>query len=136
MVAGQPDLQRLCQAWLPVLIWMLVIFLFSSQPYSGAVTAQYFGAYNVPVRKFCHGLEYALLYVLARRAFAMSGEWWHKWADLIGLVLSCIYALTDEWHQSFVPGRSASLSDAGIDSLGALTAWSFDKLRRTISNSS
>jgi VanZ family protein len=120
--APKVGLPVLLQAWLPVLIWMTVIFLFSNQPYSGAITERYFGTYNVPIRKISHGLEYAILYLLSRRAFLLSGQKWHSKATLLGLVLACLYALTDEWHQSFVPGRSAALSDAGIDSIGALCA--------------
>jgi VanZ family protein len=122
----------LVQAWLPVLIWMVVIFLFSNQPYSGAVTERYFGTYNVPVRKISHALEYAILYLLSQRAFRMSGQKWHSKATLLGLALACFYALTDEWHQSFVPGRSATLSDAGIDSIGALCACVVQTLSRKV----
>jgi len=125
--APEVGIPVLVQAWLPVLIWMTVIFLFSSQPYSGAVTERFFGTYNVPVRKIGHAAEYAILYLLSRRAFALSGQWWHGKASLFGLILACLYALTDEWHQSFVPGRSAALSDAGIDSIGALCAFAVQR---------
>jgi VanZ family protein len=120
----------LVQAWLPVLIWLTVIFLFSSQPYSGAVTERFFGTYNVPVRKLSHATEYAILFFFSRRAFALSGQWWHGKASLLALILACFYALSDEWHQSFVPGRSASLSDAAIDAIGAVCACIVQRFRK------
>jgi VanZ family protein len=130
--APKVGLPVLLQAWLPVLIWMTVIFLFSNQPYSGQVTERYFGTYNIPVRKFSHGAEYAILYLLSCRAFLLSGEKWHGKSALMALALCCLYALTDEWHQSFVPGRSATLSDAGIDSIGALCACVVQQLFKKI----
>ncbi|PWT98322.1 MAG: VanZ family protein [Candidatus Melainabacteria bacterium] len=114
--------QLFTHSWLPVLLWMLLIFLFSSQAYSGAVTATYFGSWNVPVRKFAHLAEYFVLAVLARRAFAQSGGVFADRQQLFTLVLCAVNAFLDEWHQSFVPGRSACLCDALVDILGAALA--------------
>ena len=48
-------------------------------------------------------------------------------------VLSLLYAISDELHQTFVPGRSGRLTDVGFDSLGALLAlglvWWFSNQR-------
>jgi VanZ family protein len=46
---------------------------------------------------------------------------WFKFS----LALAMLYALTDEFHQSFVPSRTASLHDCAIDSAGALIALTF-----------
>jgi VanZ family protein len=122
--------------WLPVLLWMAVIFLFSSQPYSGDVTRRFLGEFNLPVRKLAHASEYAVLFFLANRAIQATGGKFARQANWLALSLCFFYALSDEWHQSFVPGRSASLFDALIDTLGASFAFSIDGIRRLISPTS
>jgi VanZ family protein len=112
--------------WGLALIWMAVIFAFSSQANSGAYTEAYLQEANVPVRKLAHMFEFAVLAVLYQMALARSitkadGQakinFKHYW---LAFVLAVLYALSDEWHQSFVPGRSSSLFDSGVDSIGAL----------------
>ena len=75
------------------------------------------------IRKAAHFSEYAVLGVFAGRAFVTSShmllrKFWFKWA----LLLIVAYALLDEYHQSFVPSRSASLYDSLIDTAGGMTA--------------
>lgn len=112
--------------WGLALIWMAVIFAFSSQANSGAYTEAYLQEANVPVRKLAHMFEFAVLAVLYQTALARSitktneqakSKFKHYW---LAFVLAVLYALSDEWHQSFVPGRSSSLLDSGVDSTGAL----------------
>lgn len=75
------------------------------------------------VRKAGHFTEYAILALLAARAFRTSARelvrkrWF--WASLLLIV---VYSLSDEFHQSFYPSRTASIYDCMIDSLGGLTA--------------
>lgn len=114
--------QLFARYWVPVLAWMFVIFLFSSQPHSGAVTETYFGSWNVPVRKFAHLTEYFILALLASRAFVHTGSLFAAKAQMFTIVLCAINAFLDEWHQSFVPGRSACVCDALVDILGAVLA--------------
>ena len=71
-------------------------------------------------RKIAHFTEYAILGLLAARAFWSSKRWF-----LISAVLVVVYALIDEYHQSFVPSRTASVFDSFIDMLGGLTALIF-----------
>lgn len=115
--------------WLPVIIWMAVIFLFSSQAHSGAITETFLGDWNVPVRKFAHLLEYFILALLANRAFGQSGGFWLNQKGLFALALCALYAFGDEWHQSFVPGRSSSVADVLVDMAGAFTALALSYLR-------
>jgi VanZ family protein len=74
-------------------------------------------------RKLAHFTEYAILGFLAARAFrtsprpAISQRWF-----LICATLIVVYALMDEYHQSFVPSRTASIFDSLIDMAGGLTA--------------
>jgi VanZ family protein len=77
------------------------------------------------VRKAGHLSEYAILATLAARAFRHSSHQfvklhWFKFSVLFAMA----YALTDEFHQSFVPSRTASIYDSMIDSAGALIALS------------
>lgn len=72
------------------------------------------------VRKTAHFLEYALLAVLVCRALKIDIE---KKTHLFGtaLAICSFYAVTDELHQYFVPGRSCQIKDVIIDSGGAFT---------------
>jgi VanZ family protein len=74
-------------------------------------------------RKIAHFLEYALLAFLAARAFSSSTQTAlrQRWF-LISLLLVVLYSLSDEYHQSFVQGRGASIYDSFIDMSGGLTA--------------
>lgn len=76
-------------------------------------------------------MEYAILAWLAARAFRTSSReilrsrWF--W---VSLLLVVVYSLSDEFHQSFVPARTASIYDSLIDSLGGLTALALLAVRK------
>jgi VanZ family protein len=75
------------------------------------------------LRKAGHFSEYAILALLAARAFQTSSfELWRRRWFWIALLLVVAYSLSDEFHQSFVPSRTASIYDCMIDSFGGLTA--------------
>ena len=75
------------------------------------------------VRKAAHFSEYALLALLAARAFRTSHEerlrrlWW-----LAAFALVACVALTDEYHQSFLPSRTGTIYDSLLDMAGGATA--------------
>jgi VanZ family protein len=75
------------------------------------------------VRKAGHFTEYAIFALLAARAFRTSARemFCQRWF-WVSLLLVIAYSLSDEFHQSFVPSRTASIYDCMIDSLGGLTA--------------
>lgn len=123
-------------------IWMMVIFSFSAQPASessetstkvgtmvGKVLKpgfselpkeeqiQYVKKIEFPLRKLAHATEYAILGVLTSLFFF---SWKRKRYGLYGWLWGILYAITDELHQSFVPGRSCQVTDVLIDSLGCL----------------
>lgn len=133
-------------------VWMLAIYAFSDQPNSNEATVEIFGSLNFLVRKAAHFTEFGILYLLALSSYksfararfvsieedrqentqsedahpAMHGGK-SRWLALLRLSLLPFFftvacAAFDEWHQSFVPGRSAVLSDVFIDSSGAATA--------------
>jgi len=60
-----------------------------------------------------HAMEFALFFFLARKATGKTA---------LALLLTVVYAGSDELHQAFVPSREASLADFGFDILGALVA--------------
>ena len=98
--------------FLPPLLWMGVIFYLSSQPGtspSGGLLS------HVVVRKIFHVLEYGMLFLLWR--FAWYGK---PYGTRAAIAVSLLYALTDEFHQTFVPTRYGRLTDVLIDALGVL----------------
>lgn len=119
--------------WLLVIFWMAIIFAFSHQANSGRVTEEYFGVMNVPVRKMGHLGEYMILYVLTKFALDGTKNGINKYSSIIALTLSILYAASDEWHQNFVTGRSASIRDVAIDSIGALMGVAFYYLCHKVS---
>ena len=124
------------KSWLAVLIWMGIIFSFSCQndTQSGGLSEEIMlflarlihrlapGAslnldiLHLIVRKTAHFTIYFILGILVANALHPSSK--QKW--LIAFAACVLYALSDELHQLFVPGRVFSLTDVGIDSLGSL----------------
>ena len=125
--------------WLPLIIWMGFISFASSDNFSASNTSRIIGplvlwlfpktspetmaSIHFVVRKLAHFLEYAVLGLLAARAFRGSGRPWirARWVA-IAVVLIVGYALLDEYRQSFVPSRTSSIYDSFVDIAGGLTA--------------
>ena len=84
-------------------------------------------------RKLAHFTEYAILAFLAARAFSTSPRPGirNRWF-LISLLLIVIWALGDEYHQSYVPSRTGSLIDSFIDITGGLTALLIIRRRKSV----
>jgi VanZ family protein len=102
------------RAWGPALALMGVIFAFSSIPSQEMPS---FGLLDFLVKKGGHATGYALLALANLHALkdkAGAGRY------VGALLVAVLYAVTDEIHQSFVPGRHPAVADVGIDSLGAL----------------
>jgi VanZ family protein len=71
--------------------------------------------------KIIHLLEYAVLCFLVSKALSSTlKENVRRYTGLIAVVISLLYAITDEFHQSFVPGRYASMYDIFADGIGAV----------------
>lgn len=100
--------------WLPVIVWMGIIFWLSSIPSLESGLKQDF-----ILRKIAHILEYAILTFFLLRAFRSETGQSIKVVGLT-IIFSFFYALSDEYHQSFVFGRQCSFKDVGIDSIGIL----------------
>ncbi len=120
-------------AWLALLVWMGVIFYFSHQ--SGDASMQLsdgildsfkslfqnfldYHTLSYIVRKIAHFTEYfilgLLIYHLVKQYRVISKT------EIIWMILFCvIYAMSDEFHQVFIGGRSPMIFDVIIDSLGS-----------------
>lgn len=92
--------------WFPVLGWMLFIFWLSSLP-SPQPTKTIL--WDWVIHKLGHLFVYAVLFVLCFRGSKNIK---------ISFLICLLYALSDEFHQSFVPTRTASFWDVLIDALG------------------
>lgn len=105
--------------WLPVFLWAITIFALSSIE---QITVSHFFVWDFIAKKIAHVAEYAILFTLVFRATG------NKWVASFGLTL--LYAASDEFHQSFVPGRTAAIHDLGFDASGAnIAAYIIWKLK-------
>ena len=99
--------------WLPPLLLMGVIFALSAQPSLDSGL----GPIDLIGRKLIHFGSYALLCFLWWRALRSVTN--DRIAVLLAFVLASGYAITDEFHQTFVEGRHGTPVDWAIDSAGA-----------------
>jgi len=109
--------------WLPALLIMMLIFLISAQPSSQLPNFNWADTF---VKKGGHIVGYALLSFMYWRALDFKRE--KRW---IAWFLTILYALTDEFHQSFVTGRHSTIWDVMLfDNLGALSSlWFVNRYR-------
>ena len=108
--------------WLPVLAWAALIFAFSSVPDLGTGL----GGWDLALRKFAHAAEYAVLGALLMRATGRGG---------LAFALGALYAVSDEIHQAFVPGRTGAPLDVAIDAIGValgVVIWQTIRTRRLV----
>lgn len=122
--------------WLLVILWAGLIFYLSSRP---GLKSGFPWPWDFILRKGAHITEFGVLFLLLYRALSkpksppappLQGGEQNKKAILVAFLLSALYALSDEYHQSFVSQRAASLYDVAIDSLGILVA-TFLQARRS-----
>ncbi len=131
--------------WLPVIIWMVVIFVMSTEVGSSAnssriiepvvrwvkpdATPEQFEFAHFLARKLGHLSEYAVLALLLFRALknTLSAKFASSSWQTAGITLfiTASYAATDEFHQSFVASRTPAFGDVMIDSGGGLIALLF-----------
>ena len=116
-------------AWVPVVVWSALIFILSTSAFTAAntsriidpmlrwllpgITAASVDVCHTLIRKAAHFTEYGVLFWLLVRGPMVRRPY-------LALMLCVVYALTDEGHQAFTPGRTASLYDVALDSSGAL----------------
>ena len=133
--------------YVPLILWILFISFASTSQFSAVNTSTVLrplvlwflpslnetqlATVHFVLRKLGHFTEYAILAYLARRAFISSsrqflrGNWFQ-----CAVLLIVVYALLDEFHQSFVPSRTASIYDSAIDVAGGLAVLVIFKILR------
>ena len=123
----------------PLLLWMGLISWASTEQFSSDNTVQVFRPWllwlfprmspddvewaHTVIRKSAHVTEYAIFALLAARALIGSSRWFlsrHWYLACCGLLLAM--AASDEFHQSFIPRRTASVYDVMIDVCGGVAA--------------
>jgi len=136
----------------PLIFWAVLIFIGSGSLLSAEHTSiiiraikrlfpsaspDFLSWFHFLFRKAGHLTEYAILAILGVRALRNSSHPFiqrHRYT--VSLLLAVAYALTDEFHQSFVPSRTATIHDSMIDAAGAIMAlgilWYSHRKRRTL----
>jgi len=124
--------------WLPAIVWAGVISWASTDTFSASHTslfilpilhwlyshasAETLDLLHFFIRKAAHVAEYFVFSVLLLRALRGKHRGWQlRWA-IAALAIAAGYSVLDEFHQSFVPSRTASPWDSLIDTSGAATA--------------
>src|SRR5690606_14486042 len=111
-------LQLILPRWLPALILMIIIFLFSSRSSNELPN---YGNLDYFVKKSAHAFGYGMLALSYLHALPKKNYF-------LAWILAMLYSLTDEYHQSFVPGRTPSLIDVFVfDNIGAVLTLLFHK---------
>ena len=137
----------LAASYVALILWMSFIFMMSAQ--TGEISGNTSGSlietmcnifvpgfkelpeteqaniisrFSLPVRKAAHFTEYLILAVLANLAVMQSGKNIRvtSFTVLISFFVGVLYAITDEIHQIFIPGRAGRFTDILIDSAGVL----------------
>jgi len=107
------------QYWGLAVLMMTAIFGFSSIPSNEMPN---FGLLDLIVKKGGHALGYGLLALSYLHGLkGNSGEIVPRWLYM-AWGIAVLFSTTDEFHQSFVPGRHPAVTDVLIDSVGAATA--------------
>ena len=141
------------QTFILALLWALFIFVTSSvyigphawfeflqklglgSTYSGSIEP-FWAEYGVFFMKGWHVVEFAILFVLIAGFLQVSTRLSNTGVARTALLVSFLYAISDEWHQMFVRGRDPRIMDVLIDTAGALLAmglflWWSRKRRRS-----
>lgn len=153
--AGKSQKIKICISWVLVVLYLAMIFYFSGQDGTSSHKVsfkllQYIKLliilmpewlqdclagiyYNTEflLRKAAHFTEYFILSLLFYRAMSVSGVKARK-GMLITLVFCFLYAVSDEVHQIFVPGRVFAVTDILIDTLGAALGVAIIYARRIV----
>jgi len=109
----------LLYSWIPVLLWAAAIFIISDIP----ALDSGLGLADLVLRKIAHVVEFSVLTGLLVRA--LKRTW--KILPLVSVIswavfLAFLYAVSDEVHQGFVPGRGPAVMDVLIDGVGIMLA--------------
>ncbi|MEP6819516.1 MAG: VanZ family protein [bacterium] len=138
MITQPQSARRRIWRYGPLVLWILFISFASTEQFAASNTSRMvrpillwlfpnlseakLAAVHFLMRKAGHFTEYAVFGFLVRRAFITSSQaFLQRYWFQLGLLIVVIYALLDEFHQSFVPSRTPSIYDSAIDVAGGLT---------------
>jgi VanZ family protein len=107
-------------AWLPAVAWAGLIFFLSAQPDE---TLEKLGLQGQLLSIGGHLVVYFVLMVLLVVALRLSSNLPSRQVYILSFLIVALYGLSDEYHQSFVPGRTATIADWFVDLIGAAIAW-------------
>jgi VanZ family protein len=110
---------RRLRAWFALVVWCALIFTLSAQPNLELTDHELL---DLVARKLAHATVFGILALLASMTFRQEGIA-PRTAIAMGFMFAVLYAVSDEWHQSFVAGRVGSVRDVAIDTAGAGIAW-------------
>ena len=115
--------------WFPPVLWMAIIFTFSSFQ-AAHTTATYWP--DFVFKKTIHVTEYSILWWLLLRACNSAFPKRSRLSNgITALIITILYAISDELHQTFTPSREGTLRDVIIDSFGAgVSFWIYMSLRK------
>jgi hypothetical protein len=92
---------KVLMRWMAVVLWMGVIFALSATP---SLASPFEPIYDFILRKMAHVTVYAVLTILVYGALRPHmARPTHAW--LLAMLMATLYACSDAWHQTFVPGR-------------------------------
>ena len=135
---GSKSRSEIALAWFWVVAWIAVVQTFSSDSFSATETSRFIGpllrwlfpeadadsvaAVHFAIRKASHFVEYAILALLALRAFCTSFDRPLAWLAAASLALALGVAVVDEGRQAATEKRTGALSDVALDMSGAAMA--------------
>ncbi len=112
---------KLASRWGPTLVVMLIIFFASSQAKGSELMPDFGGWHDLVVKKGAHFLIYASLGLALVRG--LRGDQPARRTEyVLAIVLTLLYAIGDEYHQTFVSGRDGNWHDVALDTFGACCA--------------
>ena len=107
------------EKYVSLIIWVFLIYFLSSQG------LEFIGPANIwefIIRKIFHAFEFAVLALLIFRILRQTEKRHIYWDIVWTFIFTVLYAISDEYHQTFTPGRVGIYTDVLIDSFGALVA--------------
>ncbi|OGM25255.1 hypothetical protein A2715_04380 [Candidatus Woesebacteria bacterium RIFCSPHIGHO2_01_FULL_39_32] len=111
-------MKKKIDTWAPPIVWMVLIFSFSSLATNPVSVIHW---KDFIVKKTGHVLIYAILTILIYRAFR-EGRTHRKKAAFYSIFFAVAYGISDEYHQSFTPGRDPQMRDVIFDTIGSILA--------------
>lgn len=107
------------EKYITLIVWMSAIYYLSNQSLGFLGS---FDLYTFIIRKIAHMFEYAVLTFLIFRILNQTEKRHIYWDILWSFIFTLLYAISDEYHQTFIYGRVGTYRDVLIDSFGIIVA--------------